>query len=150
MNGSARRRSDRSVSTALGYVLTLGITTILISGLLIAAGGAVEDRREATTRTSLEVAGERLASALMSADRLAGTSGSRTVSVAADLPERIAGTGYEVSVTPGSSTLVLAADGPEVTVRVRYTATTPVDAVTVRGGDVRIVQSGGSLEVRPT
>jgi hypothetical protein len=35
-----------------------------------------------------------------------------------------------------------------VTVRVSFTTTTPVDAVTVRGGDLRIVLSGGSLEVR--
>jgi hypothetical protein len=144
VNGSA----DRAVSTALGYVLTLGITTILISGLLIAAGGAVEDRRDVTTRTSLEVAGERLAANLMSADRLAETSGARAVSVAADIPARVAGTGYEVSTDPGNSTLVLAADGPDVTVRVRYETTTPVAAVSVRGGDLRVVLSGGRLEVR--
>lgn len=145
---SSRPRSDRAVSTALGYVLTLGITTILISGLLIAAGTAVEDRRDATTRASLDVAGERLASNLMSADRLAETSGSRTVSVAADLPTRIAGNGYLVTVDPGNETLVLESDGPDVTVRVSYITTTPVDAATVRGGDLRVVLSGGSLEVR--
>jgi hypothetical protein len=147
MNGS-RPRSDRAVSTALGYVLTLGIATILISGLLIAAGAAVEDQRDATTRGSLQVAGERLASNLMSADRLAETSGSREVSVAAALPARIAGTGYQVTVDPAASTLVLESDDPVVTVRVSFTTTTPVDAVAVRGGDLRIVLSGGSLEVR--
>lgn len=145
---SEHPRSDRAVSTALGYVLTLGIATILISGLLIAAGTTVEDRRDGTTRSSLDVAGERLASHLMAADRLAETSGSREVSVAAPLPSRIAGSGYAVTVDPANSTLVLESDAPDVTVRVDFTTSTPVDAATVRGGNLRIVLSGGSLEVR--
>ncbi|WP_338741750.1 DUF7266 family protein [Haloplanus salilacus] len=148
MSSSATSRSDRAVSTALGYVLTLGIATILISGLLIAAGTAVEDRRDVTTRSSLDVAGERLASNLMSADRLAETSGARAVSVAVDLPSRIAGNGYLVTVDPANSTLVLVSDGPDVTVHVRFTTTTPVAAATVRGGDLRVVLSAGRLEVR--
>lgn len=139
--------TDRAVSTALGYVLTLGITSILISGLLIAAGGVVDDRRDATVRNSLEVAGERLVTNLMAADRLANASATTAVTVDVDLPERVAGTGYVVSVAPGSSTVVLEADGPDVTVSVSYATSTPVAAASVRGGDLRITLNAGTLEV---
>jgi hypothetical protein len=140
---------DRAVSTAVGYVLTLGITTVLVSGLLLAAGGAVDDRREETTRNTLEVVGQRLAANLMSADRLAATDGARTVSVTVDLPERIAGSEYSVRVNGSSSTLVLDADRTDATRRVSFVASTPVASTTVRGGRLRIVLSPASeLEVR--
>lgn len=140
---------DRAVSTAVGYVLTLGITTVLVSGLLLAAGGVVEDRREATTRNTLEVVGQRLAASLMSADRLATTDGTRTVAVTVDLPERIAGSGYSVRVDGSSSTLVLDADRTDATRRVSFVASTPVASTKVSGGRLRIVLSpAGQLEVR--
>jgi len=143
------RSADRGVSTAVNYVLTLGITTILVSGLLIAAGGAVDDRRESTTRTALDVAGQRLAANLMSADRLAGTAGTRTVSLTVDLPARIAGSGYTVRVNGSSSTLVLEADTVAATRRVSFVASTPVASTTVRGGELRIVLTPtDELEVR--
>ena len=140
---------DRGVSTAVNYVLTLGITTILVSGLLLAAGGAVDDRRESTTRTTLEVVGQRLAANLMSADRLAGTPDARTVSLGVDLPARVAGSGYTVRVNGSSSTLVLEAETVDATRRVSIVTSTPVASTTVRGGQLRIVLTpAGELEVR--
>jgi hypothetical protein len=140
---------DRGVSTAVNYVLTLGITTLLVSGLLLATGGVVDDRRESTTRTSLEVVGQRLAANLMSADRLAGTDDTRTVSLSVDLPVRIAGSGYTVRVNGSSSTLVLEADTVDATRSVSFVASTPVVSTTVRGGQLRIVLTpANELEVR--
>lgn len=37
------RSTARGVSTALSYVLTLTITVVLVSGLMVAAGGFVSD-----------------------------------------------------------------------------------------------------------
>lgn len=140
---------DRGVSTAVNYVLTLGITTILVSGLLIAAGGAVDDRRESTARTTLEVVGQRLAANLMSADRLAGTPDTRTVSLGVDLPARVAGSGYTVRVNGSSSTLVLTAETIDATRRVSFVTSTPVASTTIRGGQLRIVLTPtDELEVR--
>jgi hypothetical protein len=143
-----RGSDDRAVSTTAGYVLTLGITAILVSGLLVAGGGVVEDRREVTTRDSLDVVGQRLASGLMTADRLATTSDTTTVSVSIDLPERIAGTEYTVSVDPATSRLVLDSSATGVSVSVAFTASTPVADTSVQGGDVSVVLDGGQLEVR--
>jgi hypothetical protein len=140
--------ANRAVSTAVSYVLTLGITTLLVTGLLIAAGGVVDDRRETTTRNALEVTGQRLAANLMSADRLAETERVETVEVAVDLPTRIAGSGYRVTVNGSSSTLVLQSEQIDATQRVQFVSSTPVETATVRGGGLRIVLSGGQLEVR--
>lgn len=143
------RTHDRGVSTAINYVLTLGITTILVSGLLLAAGGAVDDRRESTARTTLEVVGQRLAANLMSADRLAGTSGVRTVSLNVDLPARVAGSGYTIRVNGSTSTLVLESETVDATRRVSFVASTTVASTTVRGGQLRIdLTAANELEVR--
>jgi len=142
--------SDRAVSTAVGYVLTLGITTLLVTGLLIAAGGAVDDQRAATTRDTLDVVGQRLAANLMTADRLTETEGVREVAVATPLPDRVAGSGYEIRIDDANASLVLESDRDGVTRRVSYVSSTPVERTTVRGGDLRIVLAGGELEVRST
>ena len=50
---------DRAVSTTLGYVLSLAIASILISGLMLATAGFVEGQREQVIRSELEVVGDR-------------------------------------------------------------------------------------------
>jgi hypothetical protein len=141
--------TDRAVSTAVGYVLTLGIATVLVSGLLIATGGVVEDRREATARDGLEVVGQRLAANLMSADRLAETRNAETVELEVTLPRRLAGSGYAIRVDGGGSALILESEGAAVRQRVPFVASTPVVTTELRGGPVRIVLTpADELEVR--
>lgn len=140
--------TDRGVSTVVGYVLALGITTLLISGLLIAAGGAVDGRQNAVSRDSLEVVGQRLASKLMAADRLAETD-PETVVVDVSLPSHIAGSGYGVTVNGSASELVLESNRADATVHVSFVTTTPVADAEVVGGDLRVVlTAAGELEVR--
>jgi hypothetical protein len=149
MRDAPRRYPDgRAVSTAAGYVLSLGITAILVTGLLVAGGGVVEERRDITSHDSLEVVGQRLAANLMTADRLAATSDTTTVAVSVDLPARIAGRGYTVSVDPAGSRLHLDATASDASVTVAFATSTPVADTSVQGGDVRIVLDGGQLEVR--
>lgn len=139
---------DRGVSTTVSYVLTLGITTILISGLLIATGGAVDDRRNATTRDALDVVGQRIAANLMAADRLAET-GAGTVVVDVSVPDRLAGSGYSVTVNGSASEIVLESDGADATTTVQFVSSTPVADSSVRGGELRIVLTPApELEVR--
>ncbi|MFC6793890.1 hypothetical protein ACFQFH_05450 [Halobaculum halobium] len=129
-------------------MLTLGITALLISGLLVAAGGAVEQQREDTTREALEVVGQQLSSRLMAADRLVGAGGSE-VAVRGSYPETVAGTTYSVAVRSGSPTTIeLTATGTRVSVTVAAATRTPVADATVSGGDVTVVYAGGQLEVR--
>lgn len=144
---------SRAVSTTLGFVLTLTITTVLISGIMVAAGGFVSTEHERVTETELEVVGQRLAANVESADRIVTSSSDETVTVVEtglQLPNRVAGTTYRISVEPASSELVLRSVDPEVTVRVRVETTTPLESGSVDAGEVSVVydDATGKLEVK--
>ena len=62
---------DRGVSTILGYSLNLVVATLVVKGVLIAAGSLVESQRDQAARAELNVVGERLVADLETADRLA-------------------------------------------------------------------------------
>ncbi|MFB6138108.1 MAG: hypothetical protein ABEJ42_07215 [Halobacteriaceae archaeon] len=160
----------RAVSTVLGYVLALGITTLLVSGIMLAGGGFVDAQRERVVHSELEVLVERLASDVDRADRLAlATDADGAVRIDTPLPRTVAGFTYRITVTQ----VATPTDHPS---RYRLTATIESDAVdvsesttvaistddpsgelsnglqetTVRGGDLVVVYHHGSdsLEVR--
>ncbi|MFW5905804.1 MAG: DUF7266 family protein, partial [archaeon] len=68
-NGSPTRQ-DRAVSVAVTHVLAIGITTILIVGLLTAAGGLAKDEQEQSAREQLRMVGSSMASQIEHADAL--------------------------------------------------------------------------------
>jgi len=82
---------SRGVSTALGYVLNLGVAAILVTTLMLSAGTLVDDQRRVAVETELEVVGERVAADLASADRLARASDGGSVRYVVDVPTRVAG-----------------------------------------------------------
>jgi hypothetical protein len=136
---------SRGVSTALGYVLNLGVATLLVTILLLSAGTLVEDQRDRAADTELEVVGERVAADLAAADRLARTNDPTTVRVGADVPVRVAGSYYTVSVNEsGNDQVVLHADQPDVEVVVPFDARTEVRASTVNGGELAVVYEPGN------
>ncbi|SEV96229.1 DUF7266 family protein [Halobacterium jilantaiense] len=136
---------SRGVSTALGYVLNLGVATLLVTILLLSAGTLVEDQRDRAADTELDVVGERLAADLAAADRLARTNDPTAVRVEVDVPARVAGSYYTASVNEnGNGNIVLRADQPDVEVVVPFETTTPVQASTVDGGDLAVVYDPGN------
>lgn len=142
--------TNRGVSVSLNYVLSLAIATVIVSGLLFAAGDVVGDRQEAVVRGELRVVGEQIASSLATADRLARTGGS-TVVVDVESPDRVGGLSYTITIDPTESEVVLATPDRAVVVYVPYRSETTVLASETTGGDVEIVLTpGGALEVRST
>ncbi|WP_372911876.1 hypothetical protein [Salinigranum sp.] len=147
------RRDDRAVSTALGYVLSLGIASLLISGLMIAAGGFVETEREQVVRSELEVVGQTLVADLEGADRLASTIDG-TVSVRSSLPRRVGSATYSLTLIDeggGVTTVTLAAPSVDVSVDIRLVTNTPVAEATLEGGELVVVYDAGAsgeLEVQ--
>lgn len=143
---------SRAVSTIVGYTITLGITALLISGLIVAAGGFVQDQRERAVRAELEVIGNQLAADLSTADSLVRGAHARIsdpsaieINLTRDLPETAAGEPYVIEVrTQG---VVLRTDSPSTEVAVRFPTNDDVTVVPTRvsGGDVQIVfdDSGG-------
>ncbi|WP_411963073.1 hypothetical protein [Haloferax sp. YSMS24] len=143
--------STRAVSTTLGYVLTLSITTILISGIMVGAGSYVSAEHERVTETELEVVGQRLAANIEAVDRIASSSDDETtatVSSRLELPNRVAGTTYRINVE--SDELVLRSVDPEVTVRVSVQTETTLDSGSVDAGDVVVRYDAGDDDLEVT
>ncbi|WP_224269567.1 DUF7266 family protein [Haloprofundus salinisoli] len=149
---AAASNTDRAVSTTLSYVLALGITGILISGLLVAGGGLVEDQRDRTLENELRVVGQQLAADLETADALVRSAPSGRVRLARQLPPRVVGSSYVVEIADedgdGDTEMIhLSTSNPDVTVSVSFATRTTVAADSVSGGDVRIVYADGELVV---
>jgi hypothetical protein len=142
---------DRGVSTALGYVLNLGVAAILVTTLLLAAGTMVEDQRERAVETELRVVSERIAADLAAADRLARASDGGSVRYVVEAPMRVAGTTYEVRVNQsGNETVQLVADRTDVAVSMDVQVDLHLNASTHDSGDLVVVYDShtDTLEVR--
>ncbi|MFB6085554.1 MAG: hypothetical protein ABEJ84_01895 [Halodesulfurarchaeum sp.] len=139
---------DRGVSTVVGYVLNIGIATILIAGLLVSGASLVSDQRERAVRSELSVLGNRLAADIETADRLLRVGGG-TVSISTSLPERVAGREYriEIETDDGEVMLRLVTASAGVIRRVPVDNETRVGSGTVDGGDLLIEGTGDQLEV---
>jgi hypothetical protein len=132
---------DRGVSSALNYVLALGIVALLVSGLFVGMSGFVEERREGAVRSELTVVGNRLATDVGTAERLALTGDARTVRLSVSLPDRVSGTHYLVNVTwsaPEQYLLVLRAPAADVSTTAHLRSRVRIDQTTVSGGELRI------------
>lgn len=152
------RDDERAASTALGYVLTLGISAVLITGLIVGGGSYLEGERARITTEELRVHGERLAGAVGDADRLASAAapGGRA-GVRIGLPDRVAGSRYAVAVVDRGTTaggrhrsaLVLRADDAGVSVRIPIVTEVDLAAAgSLPGGEFRVDWDGsGPLRI---
>lgn len=143
---------DRGVSTALNYVLALGIVALLVSGLFVGMSGFVEERRDGAVRSELSVVGNRLATDVGTAERLTLTGDARTVRLSVTLPDRVSGTHYLMNVTrrtPEQYLLVLRAPTADVSTTVHLRSRVRIEQTTVSGGDLRITYDAAAdrLEV---
>ena len=131
---------DRALATALGYVLTLGITAILVSGLLVAGGTFVEDQREDVIETELEAVGEQIASHINAADRLnQGGVGTTYVNISQPFPADVTGTTYRITLEERADPVLrLESNRPTITTEIGLTNTTAVGQSTASGGSVLI------------
>lgn len=145
--GRTRRLAGdgRAVSVTVGYVMTLAISTLLLSGLFVAGGSFVETERERAAQGELTVVGERVAADLMTVGRLAASAsgpGGLTVDRPVTLPDRAAGRSYRIRVTATETagTVAVESDRTDAAVEVpfRTDAAVAVQNATVRGGDLRI------------
>ena len=139
----------RGVSTALGYVLTLSVATLLVGGLLVGLGSFVDDHRTGTARDELRVIGQQVASDLSAADRLAGIGSPTEVRLHRQLPDSVTGSTYRIEVTDGDPVRIeLRTTTPEVVVELTVHLETPVVDSDVGGGDFLVrLTPGGELEV---
>lgn len=134
--------SERAVSFTVGYVITLGITTLLVAGVLLAAGQVVSDQRSGTVTDQATVVGDKVAASVMAADRLVQQEPRQTpsVTVPVDLPARFVGEPYRIVLQGGSQPAVIVRVAtPSVRVRIPLRSDTTLEPTTVTGGPVRVV-----------
>ena len=146
--------TDRGVSIAVTHVLTIGITTILIAGLLFGAGSLLSGESDRSTDRSLHIIGEELSGEVSSVDRLAGHEND-TIAVTSKQPRMVAGSSYEVELQPTCDEeapvvnetqpcLALTGNNGDVAVYVPVILSdeTNVERSSVTGGPVKITYEG--------
>lgn len=145
--GAGRTRS-RGVTPTLTYVFAIGISTLLISGLLIGTTGFVEDERQSVVREELEIIGDRLAAEAVALDDLDGANATKRTEV----PAQVADTPYYVDVVScpaGNACLELTSADPEtaatVTVPVNNESAIRVDRAGPRTVRIKATPSDGPL-----
>jgi N-methylhydantoinase A/oxoprolinase/acetone carboxylase beta subunit len=127
----------RGLSTALGYVLTLSVTVILVSGLFIAGGNFVESQREEVIRTEMDIVGEQVASHINAADRLNQSGmGESTIRIEQRFPARVVGSSYQIYLEEDEPQLRLESSRPQVEATVPLTNTTALADSSASGGEI--------------
>jgi len=144
---------DRAVSPVVGYVLTLGITALLVSGLIIATGGFVDDQRERTTRSELRVLGQQVSSDIAAVDRLNRTGGAEEVVLERDLPDQVVSSEYTIRIEDGTGGptdpyIELSTAQPAVTVQVGIASETDIVTSALGGGEIEVRYRKSSDDIR--
>lgn len=149
----AVRDRERGLSTVVNYVLATAVVAALLSGLVVGASGFVESQEERTVRSQLTVAGNQLASGLVTADGLADAAApDGRIRLTVGLVDRVAGRTYRVTVRDDPDVmgygydLVLATETPAVAVTVSVRTARPVETGTVAGGALAIVYDGAAVD----
>lgn len=149
---------NRAVSPALGYVLTLGITLILVVSLFSTSATLVADGQSRAVESELSVLGNRLAGQLATADSLVrATDAPATVTLSERLPERVAGNHYRLSIEEQSTgsayyryLLVLESESAGVSVGIPLKIGTEIQETTLSGGTIQITYDGGTGQLEVT
>jgi hypothetical protein len=136
--------TDRAVSTTVGYVIGLGITVLLVGGLIIAGTTFVGDQRQRASDTQLRVIGQQVAADLAQADRLVQASQSNgsvsTVTIDSTIPETVAGTTYDVEIlSRENASIQLSTTNPSTSVNVTVRNQTAIGPGYVDGGEYTVV-----------
>lgn len=145
---------DRALSSAMTHVLTVAIVTVLVSGLLVAAGTMLADQREYAAEEQLETIGHRLSLELATAERLAARGTGGTATLRADHVDRVTGRPYDVRLTGDAAAcggvepcLVLQSSDPDARVAVPVRVDASVTESTVPGGRIEIVHDGDAVRL---
>lgn len=131
---------DRAVSTAVSHALSLGITAIMLTGLMLGASQMIDGQREYVVERGLEDVSSAVVSDMMRMDEF-NTTGT-SVSFSSDYPDRIGGRPYDVDVHASSTgtTVYLnsSASVEHASVPVRFGNETDVCESSVDGGQLAV------------
>lgn len=152
-SGTASFGAIRATTIALNYVLVLGISTLLVTGLIIAGGTFVEDQRSNVVQGELNVVGTHLAGNLEQVDRYAKAGNGDSVAyINQTFQRQVSGESYQVELVPNTGEpeppqVVLTPNSGDVTVQINTTVQSDIEASTARGGTISIYYEDDSLVI---
>lgn len=137
---------ERGVSSTLSYVMSLAIAAILVTGLLLAGGTFVDDRRDEVVRNELHVIGQQVSADVERTDRLVRAGeGSTEAAIIREFPDSVAGVNYRLEVRTGSTDqIALIAPRRNLEVTVSVETKTPLAESTAQGGAIEAAYDGSS------
>ena len=95
----------RAVSVTITHVLTIGITTILISGLMIGTGTLLDSQKDRATYDEKSTIGDRLAGEITAVDQAAQKEDTEgDITVRTEHPRQLSGGQYFVTLTEDCDT----------------------------------------------
>jgi hypothetical protein len=130
----------------------MGITSVLIAGLIITAGGAVETQRERAVAGELATIGERIGTELTALDRVADPTNT-TMTVVTSHPKRVVNSRYRVRLTSNhgdcrtDACLVLESRAIEAPVVIPVRDDVDTVESTAFGGEIKLVHNGTAVRV---
>lgn len=143
MKGKTHRspKRDRGVSITLNYILALGISALLVTGLLVAGGNFVQDQRERVIEGEMTIIGQHLASNMESVDRYANASDGdiEAAYINQTFQSSVTGSSYSIQLEENPDQLVLQSNSPSVTVRINTTVEHDLDTDSfANGGSISV------------
>lgn len=146
------RGDTRAVSPAVTQALTIGISTILITGLLLGGASFIDGKQENIVRQGLQDVGAGVASDLVRLDQYNTSGVSNSLSYSSEYPDRVGGEGYRISLSPGAdkSTISVNSTSSSLGTEIRFANSTAVCTSSVRGGQIAVAYNDTEqcLEVR--
>lgn len=136
----------RAVSPAVTQALTIGISTILITGLLIGGSSFSNIKTDRTVRQGLQDVGSGIASDLVRLDQFNTTDVSGTVAFTSEYPDRVGSESYDIRLVPGPDVtrIYVNSTSSELGTTVRFANETAVCSGTVSGGQLAIAYDTGA------
>lgn len=132
---------DRAVSSVVAHALIIAIAMVLVSLILLTGTTYVEDQRDQTIRSQLNVVGQQVVGCMEHADRLVSATQNdpETLEVSCQLPNRVVGETYVVHVD-STAVRLEATGGTSVEVPLGSTSVEPTD---LKGGRIVIEYHDG-------
>lgn len=149
---SAFRLDERGVNTSVGYVIALGITTVLISLLILSASSFVSSHQSSVVDEEMDLVGQTTANHLMDVDRMIRRGNDPTVRRTVRLPDSLANAQYtmEIDDSVGGANMYavrLRTNNPVAEKRIRFRSQTDVEG-TVTGGNIVIEYDGDTMVMK--
>lgn len=148
------RGDDRGASIPLTHALSLGITALLVAGLLLGSGQLLNRQADRVVEKGSADISESVANELIRADRLAASGDDSAFDSRVAFPARMGGDKYDIAITQGStsSTAVVYTNATTVTYHVQVQLETDVCGRSVNGGPIKIVydETNDCLTIQPT